>query len=617
MEEADLCDPDASGDISRDDGILSRQLHVISDQFRLDLPEQITELLEAWKNLRSAVERETALSANNAASTSFIPDFHESVSPSQSIPLWSTLVRQVHSLAGSSGSLGFFGIAEQARFCQRALETAAGAPSDRRALDLVGQRLQALSAAAVECCQIDLNELTLRLGAAKTTTSSMEDQRRRRVVFLVEDDPVQSRDLAAQIGFFGYKVRVFPSPSGLEEAVLNDMPTVILMDVIFPEGGNAGIEAIVRLGAQGSVPPPVIFITRDESMSTRLQAVRAGGKAFFVKPVDVDSLVDAIDRLSFQEDDRPARILIVDDSRVQATFAAMQLRKAGMIAQILMDPMELITHIISFDPDLVLMDMYMPECTGTELATVIRQMDRFVGLPIVFLSGETDRETQLAALGIGADDFLTKPIQPSHLISSVTTKVDRYRQMRSRMVRDGLTGLLNHKSIMEKLAREVDRCRFMEDSSPDSGMGTAAISGIRPSGDQAQLCFAMLDLDDFKTVNDRFGHSTGDRVLRSLAHMLKQRLRESDLVGRYGGEEFAVVMPATSEAEGLRLMSEVAASFASIRHRSADGEFTVTFSCGVAGLQEGGTAATLLEVADATLYVAKGAGRNRVLRGCS
>ncbi len=506
----------------------------------------------------------------------------------------SDLVQKTHSLAGASGSLGFFKIAEQARLSQRALEVAASAPSDPQALELAERRMDELGKAVMYDRQVDLAELTQRLGAARAVTASLEEQRKRRMVFLVEDDSVQARELSTQIGYFGYGVRIFCSPAELEKALPGQSPTVILMDIIFPEGGLAGIESAVRLGESDARAAPVIFITRNDSMSFRLQAVRAGGRAYFVKPVDVDTLVDVMDRLAFRGDDKPARILIVDDSRVQATYTSLQLKKAGMIAEILSDPMDLIERIIGFEPDLVLMDMYMPDCTGIELAMVIRQMERFVSLPIVFLSGETDKDKQLAALGIGGDDFLTKPIETEHLISSVTTKVARYRQLRTHMIRDGLTGLFNHNAILECLSREVERAR----------------------SDGAGLSFVMIDLDDFKDVNDRYGHSAGDRVLKSLSHMLRQRLREGDIIGRYGGEEFAVIMPGTDENTALTMLTELAEGFSRIKHLAADRDFIVTFSCGVAGLHSGGNAESLLEEADAAMYAAKGAGRNRVLSGC-
>jgi diguanylate cyclase (GGDEF)-like protein len=546
---------------------LVESLRRITLEFLADLPTQWGEIQAAWARTRIA-----------GGDAQVISD----------------LRLKTHSLSGAAGSLGFLRIAERGRLCQRAFETVASSPSDAPAVELAGRRIDELGKAIMSDRQIDLAELARRLGAARAVSASLEEQRKRRMVFLVEDNSVQAKELSTQIGYFGYGVRVFDSPTELEEALPGQNPTVILMDITFPEGGLAGVESAQRLGAGGEGTAPVIFITMNDSMSFRLQAVRAGGKAYFVKPVDVDSLVDAMDKLAFRSDDKPARILIVDDSRVQATYTALQLKKASMTTEILSRPMDLIERIIGFEPDLVLMDMYMPDCTGIELATVIRQMERFVGLPIVFLSGETNKDKQLAALGIGGDDFLMKPIEPEHLISSVTTKVARYRQLRIHMIRDGLTGLFNHNTILEFLSREVERAR-------EAG---------------GELSVAMLDLDDFKDVNDSYGHATGDRVLKSLSHMLRQRLREHDIIGRYGGEEFAVIMPDTDEGTALAMLTELAEGFGMIKHLAAAREFTVTFSCGIAGLRAGGSADSLLEEADAAMYAAKGAGRNRVMLAC-
>ena len=240
---------------------------------------------------------------------------------------------------------------------------------------------------------------------------------------------------------------------------------------------------------------------------------------------------------------------------------------------------------------MILLDMYMPDYSGMELAQIIRQMEQFLSIPIVFLSAETDKDKQLEALGIGGDDFLTKPIQPAHLVSSVTTRIERYRKMRTLMIHDGLTGLLNHSTTKERLSQEFERARRQNES----------------------LAFAMLDMDHFKLVNDTYGHTSGDRVLKSLAHMLRQRLRGSDTIGRFGGEEFAVIFPDTDEKRALGVMRELGEAFAKIHHYVGGQEFTVTFSCGVAAYPDFDGIDALNEAADSALYAAKAAGRNQVI----
>jgi diguanylate cyclase (GGDEF)-like protein len=193
-------------------------------------------------------------------------------------------------------------------------------------------------------------------------------------------------------------------------------------------------------------------------------------------------------------------------------------------------------------------------------------------------------------MGLGGDDFLTKPIQPQHLISSVTTRIRRSLKLRSFMVRDSLTGLLNHTAIKDMLHGEL-------------------AWAIRQ---KKSLSFAMVDIDDFKQVNDRYGHLAGDSVIKSLARLLKQRLRSSDLIGRYGGEEFAIVLIDADRATSMKVLDNIRNDFSQLLHLAEGKEFRVTFSCGIADASQFPEATLLNDAADKALYKAKQAGRNQV-----
>jgi diguanylate cyclase (GGDEF)-like protein len=286
-------------------------------------------------------------------------------------------------------------------------------------------------------------------------------------------------------------------------------------------------------------------------------------------------------------------VLIMDDSALSARVHAAILRSAGIEVATVTDPQALLYALTEHNPDLVLMDIYLPGCTGQELAAVIRQQAAYHSMPIVFLSGETDRERQLAALGQGGDDFLTKPVRPAHLIAAVSNRLERARAIRGQMDRDSLTGLLTHAALKESLAREMARARRYS----------------------SELSVVMLDVDLFKRVNDTHGHAAGDRVLTSLARLLRQQLRSSDVVGRYGGEEFIVVLPETDSAGAFTVIDRIRAQFASVQHMgAANRPFSVTFSAGVATMAPYAAPEDVLGQADAALYGAKQRGRNCVLR---
>jgi len=246
---------------------------------------------------------------------------------------------------------------------------------------------------------------------------------------------------------------------------------------------------------------------------------------------------------------------------------------------------------VNFDPDLILMDLYMPECTGLEVAGVIRQLEAYISVPIVYLSGETDVDRQMSAIRGGGDDFLTKPIQPNHLISAVNSRAKRARALRALMMRDSLTGLLNHTSIKDKLENELSRSRRTG----------------------SELVFAMIDIDKFKSINDNYGHPVGDRVIKSLARLLQQRLRKSDIVGRYGGEEFAAILLDTNLEHAQRIMDDVREAFFGVSQSSENSFFNVSFSCGLASFADYKDPVEMTDAADQALYKAKHGGRNQVV----
>jgi len=416
-------------------------------------------------------------------------------------------------------------------------------------------------------------------------------ERERKLVYLCEDDSFQRLTLATQIGCFGFEVLSFSETEQFINAVQSALPDAIVMDMMFPNKPFGGSETMQAVQSGRENPIPTVFISSQDSLANRLSAVRAASSAFFIKPVNIAELCSTLSLLTTAVKPEPYRIMIVDDDPQLAEYHALILQDAGMTTLTVNDPLQVMSPLFEFKPDLILMDMYMPGCSGMELAKAIRQIGAYFSIPIVYLSSEIDTEKQFMAMQTGGDEFLTKPIKPQHLVSAVTVRAERMKIIRSFMVRDAMTCLFNHTSTKEHLDTAIAHAQRM----------------------QEDVCFAMIDVDRFKEVNDTYGHPNGDRVLIALARLIRQRVRKTDIVGRFGGEEFAVILPKCSISEAVALLNELRESFAAVRFQAKDDTFSCTFSCGIAPLSLYGDATAINAGADEALYAAKHGGRNLVV----
>lgn len=397
--------------------------------------------------------------------------------------------------------------------------------------------------------------------------------------------------LAEQLGFFGFRVCRFgwdePSP---QEA----SPLVALF---IPPAGNFGepeLLAIRRIRAEH--PASQLFcLSVPRSLETTVALMRAGADAAIQAEQETYTVLGRIlDLLQSREQD-PYRVLVVEDSPTAVAMIQRSLSQHGIDSHPIGNPQQLLSAVEQYRPDLVLMDMYMPHCTGVEATRVLRQWTAYQSLPVVYLSSETDMGMQVEALRLGGDQFLTKPCNPVLLSAVVKTKIERYREMQRHSQHDSLTGLLNHSAAKSRLNLLVQ----------------SLLSTPEP------LCVAMLDIDHFKSINDTYGHPVGDQVIRSLAWLLKGRLRASDIIGRYGGEEFLVVLPSASLGEAEAVLDCIRADFATLPHAHATGTLRATFSAGIACFPTWQSGNDLTHAADEALLEAKRQGRNRIVRAAA
>jgi diguanylate cyclase (GGDEF)-like protein len=504
------------------------------------------------------------------------------------------LYRTFHSIKGTSASFGLGEISHQGAAGEEIILAFRALDEEARLLALpstvaeMGEVLTRVLAMAAEALNTE-NQTAAQEPAFDLSEADSGDGQPRKRVYMCDDDELAAENLAVQLSCFGYGAVNFASPDALRSAVLSNPPDAIIMDIMFPDGGNTGTEIVASLRRDIPKPPPVIFVSARRDFDARLRSVVAGGQAYFTKPTRAIELVEILDTLTSRSEPEPFRILVVDDEPEIAEYHSLILEEAGMETRLLHEPSGILDALAEFRPDLVLMDMYMPQCTGRDLSRVIRQIPDFISLPIVFLSSETNKVTQVSAMRVGAEAFLTKPIQPEDLISAVAIRAERMRTLRSLMVRDGLTGLFNHTFLAQYL---------------DAAVATAR-------RENSKVCVVMIDVDLFKGVNDSHGHPAGDQVLVALARLLQQRLRNTDLIGRYGGEEFAIIMQNASLKEALNIINGLREDFSRLKFQSGDQSFSCTFSGGISRFPEI-VGERLIDAADKALYEAKRGGRNRI-----
>ncbi|MDP6515150.1 MAG: response regulator [Alphaproteobacteria bacterium] len=253
------------------------------------------------------------------------------------------------------------------------------------------------------------------------------------------DDAGRAEQVGAVLERFGYAVDWADEPGTLTAAGAGPDRAAEIVDIAEHAAIARVVESLNRLAQGGGVATPTIVVGDIDDLELRLAALRSAA-AYLRRPLKSVALIDMLDRITAPEAVQPRRVLIVDDSGITSKIHAKFLRQADLEVEVVNDPLAAMGPLASFEPDLILMDLEMPDCSGTELAGLIRQQPEYDGIPIIFLSGEGDLGRQFDAMRFGGEDFLTKPIKEAQLVRAVTAHVRRSRILRRRLDGDASTG---------------------------------------------------------------------------------------------------------------------------------------------------------------------------------
>jgi two-component system, cell cycle response regulator len=448
-------------------------------------------------------------------------------------------------------------------------------------------------------------------------------------VLVVDDVPANVKLLEARLSAEYFDVVTAASGADALKICERAECDVVLLDVMMPD--MDGFEVCQRLKSNPATHHiPVVMVTALDQPSDRVKGLQSGADDFLTKPVSDVALiarVRSLARLKMMTDELRMRavtsrdigiespereavaetglqgkILIVDDRPASAERVHGMLQEAHTV-DIETDPNEALFHAAEGNYDLVIVSLALENFDGLRLCSQVRSLERTRNVAILAIA-EAESNTRLVrGLEIGVNDYLARPIDKNELMARVRTQIRKKRyterlrdnvQMSIEMaITDALTGLYNRRDMETHVGTLVEQ---------------AAARG-KP------LTVLVIDIDYFKSVNDSWGHDTGDDVLREFAIRIKKLIRGIDLACRYGGEEFVVVMPDTDMAVATVVAERLRRRIASEPFPIQQGAHTieVTISIGIAALGHDENAAMVIKRADQALYRAKRDGRNRVV----
>ncbi|EGV18208.1 EAL domain-containing response regulator [Thiocapsa marina] len=424
----------------------------------------------------------------------------------------------------------------------------------------------------------------------------------KRIFYLGNDSTLQA-GLASLIGQAGLQLDAFKDLDALEAAFGRTPCGVLILDLRDVASGTSPSGLIARFTRAAAQPatgtatarPEVVCVADAENIETRLEVMRAGARGYFPTPIALPDLAKRLVELVGPVKGSQPRILVVEDDPLQAKYIALLLSKAGMEPHIVDRPLEILRKMHEVQPDLVLMDLYMPDASGTELTAIIRDHGDYFDTPIIFLSAETDPDKQLEALRVGGDSFIAKPIQREQLIGAIEHRIRMSRLLKGRRVSEERGDVPAGGLSKDEFLRGLDRVvHDPEAHSPGAGL-------------------LLIELDRFQDISTALGVEGMERLLRQLEEKFLAQLAAQECAARLDDFTFAVLARRASREALEGLGEQLLRTFGATKLRAGDKRLSLTVTIGI-GLftPPADDAITMVSRSRTTVARARHAGGNRV-----
>ncbi len=524
---------------------MDNELASIITEYNHNLPNKIDDIQKAWDKLQKQWELEALKELHN----------------------------RIHSLHGSAGMFGYQELSDLAAQLESIIDTGFSQQFSKEQTETINELLSSLKNKSSTQAN-----LTLSL---PDVTPITDDKNNLIYMLNIGAHPDNTNiDFAAEISkkldVFGFKMQHFMKLNMFEDALKTNRPFALLINLsLLDKEDEIALLNLIQQYLENNIP--LLFFANSGEFSLRVKAVKLSGKAFLVRPFLIDELIYELDRIH-KMDHESYKAIIIDDEIEVAHYHEAVLRTANIQCQIVTNVNELDNTLHEFKPDVILMDYYMPECNGQELATIIRQQRAYEFIPIVFLSSEEDKAKQLNAMKLGGDDFITKKSNPDHLIMAVKNKAYRYKILSSMTTKDNLTLAFNESATLKQLEMILSEAKRAAQT----------------------VCLVMIQINSFQRILTEFGNQAADQVLKSLCLMLRSRTRISDIIGKYKNK-FLLIFPNTNVQSAISLVKELECQFISLTYYYKNQIFNATFSAGVVATDATFEADKLIQKAEEAL----------------
>jgi diguanylate cyclase (GGDEF)-like protein len=413
-------------------------------------------------------------------------------------------------------------------------------------------------------------------------------------IIMVDGDQASMMTLTRALENEGMHVRGYRTTDGAKKAIQERLPDALILGVPLIDGPGYDVAHFLRSLPDGNVPP-ILILSRKIGFLDKVMAIRCGADAFFNEVSEPAAILSKLNTL-LERDKQDYTILSVEDDSQQAEFVKGILASVGYRVHVIRDPRQFEEALLAVNPDLILLDVVLGPVSGFELARFVRSDDRFAATPIIFLTTQNQLDAHVESARVGGDEHLIKPIAPPLLIATVAGRLERYRVVKKLIGRDALTQFYTLSTFMETAEKMLAK-KYQIGSS---------------------VVLLMVDVDHMELINERYGFAAGDKVISSLAKLLKNRLRNAEVFARLGGDDFAIIMDEIDDRDLATIATQLIEEFESLEHTANNGQpFKATISAGAAALEGDMNLKAWLSNAQLALRSAKSGGRNRVMKAKS